>query len=150
MTLENMVKVYKENAAAHRYIVGFQKLGQVWVIELTSEQMFNFVVADVASKGQGTTFKFRPKAAQKDMLIAMGAARLVPSSLFDSLVKSSRYNRGEIFEKLITEKAGQSWEKDHVPFNEGADIEINGIGYQIKFEKASFATEKTLQRLANK
>ena len=59
----------------------------------------------------------------------------------------SKYNRGEVFEKLITEYFGQTWVKDNIPYTEAVDIEVDGIAYQIKFEKATFTNEKTLARL---
>ena len=67
---------------------------------------------------------------------------------FDDMVKESKYNKGEIFEKLVTEQYGQEWEKDSVPFTKAGDIEINGIAYQIKYEAANFTTEKTLASLS--
>ena len=47
----------------------------------------------------------------------------------------------------MTESFGQVWEKDNVPFTEDGDLTVNGIAYQIKFEKATFTNEKTLARL---
>ena len=63
-------------------------------------------------------------------------------------VENSKYNKGEIFEKFITEYFGQKWEKDNIPFTEAGDIEINGVAYQIKYELASFCSETTLARLS--
>ena len=64
------------------------------------------------------------------------------------MVETTKYNKGEIFEKLITEYFGMKWEKDNVPFTEGGDIEINGKAFQIKYEKATFTNEKFLQARA--
>ena len=47
----------------------------------------------------------------------------------------------------MTESYGQTWTKDNVPFTAGGDIEVDGIAYQIKYEKATFTNEKTLARL---
>ena len=48
---------------------------------------------------------------------------------------------------MITEYFGQKWEKDNVPFTEDGDITIDGIAYQIKYQKATFCTEKSLANL---
>ena len=48
---------------------------------------------------------------------------------------------------MVTEFYGQTWEKDNVPFTEDGDITVDGIAYQIKFEKATFTNEKTLARM---
>lgn len=62
------------------------------------------------------------------------------------MFKDSKYNRGEIFEKMVTELNGQEWEKDNVPFTDDGDLTVDGIAYQIKFEKATFTSEKQLAR----
>ena len=59
----------------------------------------------------------------------------------------SKYNFGEVFEKLETERVGQTWVKDNVPFTEDGDLTVDGIAYQIKFEKATFLTEAQALRL---
>ena len=63
------------------------------------------------------------------------------------MVETSKYNRGEIYEKIVTEFFGKEWEKDNVPYTEAGDLEVNGIAYQIKFEKATFVNEKGLARI---
>ena len=54
---------------------------------------------------------------------------------------------GEVFEKMETEKAGQTWTKDNVPFTIDGDLTVDGIAYQIKYEGATFTNEKTLAKL---
>jgi hypothetical protein len=63
------------------------------------------------------------------------------------MVKESKYNKGEIFEKLITEMNGQTWTKDNADFWKDGDLTVNGKSFQIKYEKATFTNEKTLARL---
>ena len=48
---------------------------------------------------------------------------------------------------MVTEYFGQVWEKDNIPFIDDGDLTINGIAYQIKFEKGTFINEKTLARM---
>lgn len=64
-------------------------------------------------------------------------------------VENSRYNKGEIFEKMVTENAGQEWHKDSVPFTMDSDVTINNVAYQIKYQSATFTNEKILIRLDN-
>ena len=63
------------------------------------------------------------------------------------MVKNSKYNKGEIFEKLMTEHYGQTWVKDSVPFTKDGDLTVDGVAYQIKYESATFTNEKTLMNL---
>jgi hypothetical protein len=58
-----------------------------------------------------------------------------------------KYNKGEMFEKAVTEYYGQEWQKDNVPFHKAGDINVGGVEIQIKFEKAALATSKTIEKL---
>ena len=75
------------------------------------------------------------------------AQPLCSEAYFTDLVETSKYNNGEIFEKLVTEHFGQIWEKDNVPFTEDGDLTVDGTAYQIKFQKATFCNEKSLANL---
>ena len=66
---------------------------------------------------------------------------------FESVKADCKYNKGEVFEKLVTEFYGQEWTKDNVPFTVDGDLTVNGTAYQIKFEKATFCNEKSLANL---
>ena len=79
--------------------------------------------------------------------MAENATALCSTLYFNELVANTKYNRGEIAEKLVTEYMGQEWKKDNVPFTEDGDITIDGVAYQIKFEKATFTNEKALANL---
>lgn len=108
-----------------------------------------FICLDKTSRGAGYSIRFKPTVEQKIALI-MGAQILCSVDYFNDMVVNSIYNRGEIFEKLVTEKLGQTWEKDHIPFTEAGDIVYKGTAYQIKFEKATFTNEKSLASLEKK
>ena len=75
------------------------------------------------------------------------AKPLCSTKFFDETVTATKYNKGEVFEKMVTESYGQEWKKDNVPFTEDGDLTADGIAYQIKFEKATFTNEKSLHRL---
>ena len=60
----------------------------------------------------------------------------------------SKYNKGEVFEMLVTQHYGQTWVKDNVPFTEDGDLTVDGIAYQIKFEKATFINEAQMFRMS--
>ena len=72
---------------------------------------------------------------------------LCSTEMFNTLVAESKYNKGEIVEKLVTEYFGQTWTKDNVPYTEDGDITVDGIKYQIKFEKATFINEGQMIRM---
>ena len=92
--------------------------------------------------------KVRVKAtsAVKQALIASGKAVLLGTEAL--LETSDRYNKGERFERVITELlTGQEWRKDSIPFTDAGDIELNGKQIQIKLDQAELTNEKMLQRI---
>ena len=59
-----------------------------------------------------------------------------------------KYNKGENFERIITELlTGETWVKDSVPFNVAGDIVVNGENIQIKFDGAEITNERLLKKL---
>ena len=144
---ENMISRYNELAYTHNYIYGFYFQNNVYMVEATAEIMPYVLKLDKASRGAGYALRFCPTRNQKTLLLSKGATLLCSKEFFETSVKNSKYNKGEIFEKMVTEHFGQVWEKDNVPFTEDGDITVDGIAYQIKFEKATFTNEKTLARM---
>lgn len=144
---EKMVEFYNTNAFTHNYIFGFRMNGNIWLVKVTSEILPFVLMLDKASRGAGYALRFKPNKAVKTLLLSKGAEVLCSEKLFDELCTSSKYNKGEIFEKLVTELNGQEWEKDNVPFTDDGDLTVNGIAWQIKFEKATFINEKQMLRM---
>lgn len=144
---QNMIDRYNEVSFTHHYIYGFTFKGMVYAVETGTDVMPYVLKLDKASRGAGYALRFCPTTEQKFFLMGHGAKVICSKRMFDDMVASSKYNRGEIFEKMITEAAGQVWVKDNLKFWEAGDVTINGTAYQIKFEKATFTNEKTLARL---
>ena len=143
----DMISIYNKHSFTHEYIWVFTKNGLVYMAVTDSSYVPAVCVLDKASRGAGYSIRFKPNRAQKNLLLSHGAQVLCSEEFFNDMVENSRYNKGEIFEKLITEKCGQTWFKDNVPFTKGGDLTVNGIAYQIKFEKATFCNEKSLANL---
>lgn len=149
---------YNEVAYTDKYILGWT-LKHVIYFTICDRELVDWVTClDKASRGAGYALRFKPNTDQKYMLMANGAEVLCSEELFNGFLeetyinekgKEVHYNKGEVFERLITEKAGQKWKKDTVPFTMAGDIEWNGVAYQIKFEKATFTNEKSLMNLMN-
>ena len=144
---EKMISRYNELSYAHNYIYGFYFQNMVYMVETTAEVMPYILKLDKASRGAGYSLRFCPTKEQKAFLLTKGAKVLCSKEFFEISVKESKYNKGEIFEKMVTEFYKQKWTKDNVPFTEDGDLTVNGIAYQIKFEKATFTNEKTLARM---
>ena len=142
----NMINRYNAVAYTHNYIWGFEYKKTIYMAITSSDMMPYICKLDKASRGAGYALRFCPNADQKLALLPKSEP-LCSAMYFEECVNNSIYNKGEIFEKLVTEKFGQVWEKDNVPFTKAGDIEINGTAYQIKFQKATFCNEKSLANL---
>lgn len=152
-TLHNhMAATYTRIAYTHHYIFTFVYAGVVYAVLADMDNAADLMAitsVSKASRGAGYALRFRPTNDIKRYLLTMGATVLCSKTYFDSLVKSSKYNKGEVAEMLVTEQLfGQTWEKDSVPFTQGGDIESDGIAYQHKHEGATFCNEKSLHNLA--
>lgn len=144
----SMIDRYNELSYTHEYIFGFTYKHNVYSVNITSEILPYILKLDKASRGAGYALRFKPTTSQKVLLLTKGAKVLCSEEFFNMEVENSRYNKGEIFEKMVTENAGQEWHKDSVPFTMDGDVTINNVAYQIKYQSATFTNEKTLARLS--
>ena len=136
----------------HNYYIGFIKNGLVYAYTRTSAPTTGLALEKASTeKGGGSTVvRYRPKEAEKQALIDSGICEVIcTEAFFLEMVANSRYNRGEIFEKIITEKLGLEWKKDNLRLDKGADVETGGIAYNIKFQKSTIASEKVLLKIEN-
>lgn len=150
-TMKNqLAKTYTDKAFTHDYILTFNVDGFFYAYEqhMDADELADMAKLDKASRGNGFSLRFRPTNAEKRELVKRGAARLMSTAAFIGLYESHKYNRGETAEMIVTEQIfGQTWEKDSVPFNEGADIYTDNKAYQHKHEGATFCNEGQLARL---
>jgi len=144
---EYLINEYNRLAYTHNYIFGFEYKGVVYSVKTTNEILPYILKLDKASRGAGYSLRFKPTNAQKVMLIAKGAEVVGSAEWFKAEVESNNYNIGENFERLETEKVGQTWTKDNTPFTIDGDLTVDGVAYQIKYQGATFTNEKTLARL---
>lgn len=144
---KTMIDRYNELSYTHQYIFGFTYQHNVYAVYATASVLPYILMLDKASRGAGYALRFRPTREQKNFLMSLGAELICSKEWFDRLVADSRYNKGEIFEKIMTESYGQRWTKDSVPFTMDGDLTVNGVAYQIKYESATFTNERILARL---
>lgn len=154
-----LIDGYNKIAFTHNYILGFAYKGTVYASYQTAEAIPFVTTLDKAKeKKDGMALRFKPTVKQKILLLT-NAEPICSVDYFEACCKEKhlnikgekvKYNRGEIFEKVITERFGQVWVKDHTPFTEDADVVGNGIPYQVKYEKATFTNERSLANLTLK
>ena len=140
---------YNEVAYTHEYILAYTFNKTVYMASVSAEMVASVICLDKASRGAGYAIRFCPNKQQKIALLPYSMV-LCSEKYFSDMVAESVYNKGEIAEKLVTEYFEQEWKKDNVPFTQAGDIEVEGVAYQIKFEKATFCNEKSLANLMEK
>lgn len=142
----NLIDRYNAVAYTHEYIWGFEYKGNIYMATTDASYMAHVCKLDKASRGAGYALRFCPTTTQKLALMPK-ATLLCSKKFFEETVANSKYNNGEIFEKLVTEYFGQVWTKDNIPFTKDGDITVDSIAYQIKFQKATFCNEKSIANL---
>lgn len=153
LLLKTLIDGYNAIAYTHKYWFGFVDRKNVYACQVTSEVLPYILKIDDAGRDQGKSLRYKAPNKQMRELLKVNAESIIllcSEKCFKDEVENSIYNKGEIFEKLLTEHFGQTWVKDHVPFIEAGDIEINNVPYQIKYINATFCTEKSLASLTKK
>jgi hypothetical protein len=143
-----MIARYNALAVATAYIVGFDLNGMLYYT-MSEHIADSFLKFDRMSSKRGGWAKIRVKlsSADRKALVACGKAIMIGSA--DLLDTEDKYNKGERFERIITETlTGETWVKDSIPFNVAGDITLNGEEVQIKFDGAELTNERTLMRMA--
>lgn len=147
MTMNEMATRYNERAGAHTYALGFVFGGSLYAQKLSFEELSRFFKLDRASSKRGGFAKIRIKLTAKDRAELSATAELIGAE--DLLMKDSAHNKGENFERELTERwTGESWVKDSVPFWVAGDIRVDGVEIQIKLDGAELTNEKILGKLA--
>lgn len=139
----NLIARLEKVEYTHNYIYGFIYKGFVYFYSAIGVNS-KYIKLENLSNGYHT-IKYRPNNSDKKALIESGICGvLCTESAFLSEVENTIYNRGEIFEKMITEKLGGMWKKDNIRVDKGADIEISEKLFSVKFEKARVIDENVL------
>lgn len=142
MTKTEMMNTYHNINGATAYIFGYVDNGVVYMTQIIDHFAEELTTYEQASRGAGMGIRLRIRKAHK---VALHMASVAVGTTKDFL--NTKYNKGEVFEKLVTEYYGQEWHKDNTPFTECGDININGVEVQIKFDGATFTNERTLTNL---
>ena len=143
--MTTMMTAYNKNSASHIYYFGFIVAGLLYVMTgMTFDELSAYFKADRASSKRGGFAKIRIKANSADLKALLPKALLIGSA---DLLNDSHWNKGEMFEKIITEMfTADKWVKDSVPFFLAGDVEINGEQVQVKFDGAELVNEKSLRK----
>lgn len=147
MTMEEMVAIYGKYAGAHKYLVGFTRGNSVYYVLVSFRDLFAFLKLDHASSKRGGHAKIRVRVSSTQAMAMINRGQAVKLCGLEELNADSKYNKGENFERIVTEKlTGELWVKDSIPFYVKGDITLNGEEVQVKLDGAELTNEKTLAR----
>ena len=140
-----MTAAYNKNSAAHVYFFGFIVAGLLYVVTgMTFDELSAYFKNDRAATSHGGFRKVRIKANSADLKALLPKAMLLGSA---EMLNDSHWNKGEMFEKIITETfTTEKWVKDSTPFFLAGDAVINGENVQIKLNGAELTNERILTR----
>lgn len=138
---EELLKMYEKTTAAHRTILGFAigKIVYMIIVERLSE---NWVELTNEANGRGGKNKLRlnlnkwDKAKLKNKAIAVGTTEII---------NTIKGNKGDSWEKWVSEHYGITWKKSQTIYTEDGDITVAGEKLQIKWENATLALENTIR-----
>lgn len=143
----NLANAYHANAYTNDYIFCFILDYKFYAVKMENMDAATLVaISNVdrtsSKRGGYAALRFRPTNAIKRAIVEMGnVVYKCTAANFKAECESNKYNKGENAERLVTEHVfGETWVKDSVPFTDGADVSH----YQIKFQGATFATERQL------
>lgn len=136
----NLLNAYEATTAATAYILGFLLNDNVYAITLKTLPAW-LIGLDRESESHGgfNKLRIRMNNIARARLINLGASCIGTAEEVLTLK-----NKGDAFEKWIAESLGQKWQKTSTPYFLAADVNANGERYQVKFESASLANEKTI------
>ena len=143
--MTTMMTAYNKNSASHIYYFGFIVAGLLYAVTgMTFDELSAYFKMDRASSAKGGFAKIRIRANTNDLKALLPIATLIGSA---DLLNDGHWNKGEMFEKIITERyTTEQWVKDSVPFFKAGDATINGEEVQIKLNGAELTNEKILHR----
>ena len=148
MTRKEMIDRYNALAVATAYIIGFVMNGSLYYT-MSAHIADEFLKLDRMSSKRGGWAKIRVKLSSADRKALVETGKAIPLGSVDLLNTADKYNKGERFERIITETlTGETWVKDSVPFNVAGDITLDGQEVQVKFDGAELTNERTLMRIA--
>ena len=146
MTKTEMMTAYNARSAAHVYALGFVEGHNLYAARLSFAELSRFFKLDRASSKRGGFAKIRIKLTAKDRAELSATAEELGAE--DLLMKDTAHNKGENFERELTERwTAETWVKDSVPFYVAGDIRVDGVEIQVKLDGAELTNEKILSRI---
>lgn len=142
MDINTLITIYEQHSKADIYRIGFIYRDNVYYIDLTHIPT-KWVRYCKETERHKAKLQLRVKG--KKYLANSGlAVRIMTTKEWE---KIKGYNNGIKFEGYMWRKFRHTYKKDSKPFYEDSDINIKGVGYQLKWENGHLVNIDTLDRL---
>lgn len=145
--MEEIKNFYNSTSFTHDYLFGWIDGNVIKAVFIQWAEFSKLLLKyDRASSSKGGMLKIRVRADSKAKRIFSGRAFIVGK--VEELIEDKKYNRGENFERIVTEKlCGEKWNKDSIPYYMAGDIVYKGRPIQVKFDGAELTNEKTYKNI---
>ena len=141
---DELLRIYEETTAASRTIFGFEYEKRVYMAIIDAIPA-NWVKLAKESSKRGGENKLRLEVNKIEKTKLIHKAIMVGALEIISTIKG---NKGDSWEKWVTEYYKQVWNKKSTPYYEDGDITVYGEKLQIKWENATLAKESTIRNAA--
>lgn len=146
MTHAEMIATYNHASAAHDYALGFTHKHELYAVRVSFDELTSYLKPSRVSSKRGGWAQVRIRLTSADRAELAPRAEKLGSE--DLLVKDPHHNRGENFERELTERwTSETWVKDSVPFTVAGDIKVGGVEVQVKLDGAELTNERALRHL---
>lgn len=155
----DLFEMLNEIEYTHRYIFSYIEKGNIYASFVEDASDLLPLICDKGREstksGGGVAYHFRPNQKQRDLIKSVAVSTVyicTEKEMEESRASYERHlNRGQFAEIVIARHFnGKLNDKPNADLTSGADIEINGIEYQIKFNRATVCGETPLTNLYNK
>lgn len=146
-----LVNGYHHSAFTSRYVMGYQKSGIVYasVVNMTPELLKAITKVWASSdKEKSLALRYRPNLKQVAMIErnATTIKAICKVDELQALASKIKGNLGDAFELLVIQAFnGHKIGKQNTDFMTAGDMVVDGTHYQVKYNKATFTTVKTLR-----
>lgn len=141
--MTNMVTEYEKYSKAHSYILGFERKGNLYAVKMGFEELAMSIRYTVSSRGNEQA-RIYISSENRKAYIASGRAVIIAKA--EELEADSKHNKGDNFERIVSESYGIAWTgKNSVPFWVAGDINVNGEEIQIKLQGGELTNSRAIE-----
>ena len=141
---DELLRIYEETTAATRMVFSFEYEKRVYMTILDAIPTQWVKLVKESSKRGGEN-KLRLEVNKTEKAKLLHKAIMVGTM---EIINTIKGNKGDSWEKWVTEHYHHTWKKSLTPYYEDGDITVYGEKLQIKWENATLAKESTIREAA--